>query len=201
MLRFAAAALSIALWTACAPAPAPVFQTTGIKICEVDADSAIVWTRLTRNPERVGTEGPIPVVQYRNPETGELEGRQGRPDREVVVEFPDGSTVDTIEGAVPGAAGETRVRFRKQGDADWRETGWHEVDPESDYTAQIILSGLAAGSPYEIEVQGRAAPDADVSSTVAGGFRTAPAPDVEAPVTFTVTSGPLVCMRGLAPKP
>lgn len=190
MLRLAVASFSLALLAACAPAPAPVFQTTGIKICEVDSGSAIVWTRLTRNPERVGKEGPMPIVRYRNPETGELEERgRGRRDREVVVEFPDGSTVDTLEGAVPGAAGETRVRFRVEGAPDWRETGWHEVDPESDYTAQIVLSGLEPGSRYEIEVQGRAEPNADVSSTVAGGFKTAPGADQEAPVTFAVTTG------------
>jgi phosphodiesterase/alkaline phosphatase D-like protein len=30
----------------------PVCMANGIKIGEVSADSAIVWTRLTRNPER-----------------------------------------------------------------------------------------------------------------------------------------------------
>ena len=169
MMRLAAIALPIVLLSACEPAPPPVFQTTGIKICEVDSSSAIVWTRLTRNPERTGTEGPMPIVKYRNPETGELEDRgQGRRDREVVVTFPDGSTIDTIEGAVPGATGETRVRFRVEGAEDWRETGWHEVDPDADYTAQILLSGLEAGSKYEIQVEGRPTPNAEVSTTIDG---------------------------------
>ncbi len=180
------AALSLC---ACTPGPAPVFQTTGIKVCEVDSSSAIVWTRLTRNPERTGTEGPLPIVRYKNPETGELEERRGRRDREPVVEFPDGSTIHTVEGAVPGAAGETRVRFRVDGAEEWRETGWHEVDLDADFTAQIKLSGLEAGARYEVLVEGRAEPDAEVSSTVEGSFKTAPAADDPAKVVFTVTTG------------
>ena len=83
------------------PSEQKPYQATGFKICEVDQTSAIIWARLTRNRERVGKEGPMPIVRYRDPATGELRERgQGgrRPDREPVVEFPDGSTVGTIEG-------------------------------------------------------------------------------------------------------
>ena len=36
------------------------YQATGIKIGEVTDHSAIVWTRLTQHPERVGSDAPMP---------------------------------------------------------------------------------------------------------------------------------------------
>jgi len=48
------------------------YQATGIKIGEVTDSSAIVWTRLTQRPERVGSEAPMPKVSYRDPATGNL---------------------------------------------------------------------------------------------------------------------------------
>jgi len=64
------------------------YQATGIKIGEVTSNTAIVWTRLTRYPERVGFEAPMPEVSYRNPKTGEIaKKRSGRPDLTPVVKF------------------------------------------------------------------------------------------------------------------
>lgn len=36
------------------------YQATGIKIGEVTDSSAILWTRLTQHPERVGSDAPMP---------------------------------------------------------------------------------------------------------------------------------------------
>jgi len=47
-----------------AAAPSPVHQATGIKICEVDTNSAIVWTRLTKNAEQLSVNGPLPTITY-----------------------------------------------------------------------------------------------------------------------------------------
>jgi hypothetical protein len=44
------------------------YQATGIKICEVDTESAIVWTRLTRRPERLGADRPLPLVRIEAPD-------------------------------------------------------------------------------------------------------------------------------------
>ena len=131
-----------------------VYQATGFKICEVDSSSAIIWTRLTRERTRVGKEGPMPVVRYRDPETGELKPREGRPDREPVVEFPGGATVETIEGAAPGAPGEVRVSYKTVGGRSSR-TSWTAVDPDRDFTAQVRLTGLESNTAYEVEVHSR----------------------------------------------
>ncbi|UCE49726.1 MAG: hypothetical protein JSW47_06170, partial [Phycisphaerales bacterium] len=115
------------------------YQATGIKIGEVTENSAIVWTRLTERPERIGSEAPMPKVSYRDPATGKLTERRGsgRPDRVPVVEFTDDSTIETIEGAVPGAPGKIRIRYKVRGVSDWRATDWCAVDPERDYTCQF----------------------------------------------------------------
>ncbi|MEZ5365304.1 MAG: alkaline phosphatase D family protein [Bryobacterales bacterium] len=165
------------------------YQSTGIKICEADSNSATVWTRTTAKAERVGPEGGIPVIQYKDGRTGELtsEPSNGR-HHEAVGPFPDGEEVHKLEGAAPGAPGETRVRYRKQGDAAWSETAWGQVTPDADFTRHIELTGLEPGSRYELEVEARPAGGDGVSSKIAGGFKTAPTPDDDSPRTFVVTT-------------
>jgi len=167
------------------------YQATGIKIGEVTDNSAIVWTRLTRSQQRVGSSAPTPAVQYRNPETGELSRQAGsaRQDRTPVVEFPGGSTVETIEGAVPGTSGEARVLYRVDGDSEWTATEWRAVDPKRDYTRQFRLTGLEAGTKYDLQVEARPASGPRASCQVAGSFRTAPLPDRPERVVFTVITG------------
>ena len=162
------------------------YQATGFKICEVDQSSAIVWARLTRNQQRVGKEGPMPVVRYKDPETGELGPRRGRPDSPPIVEFPNGSNPDTIEGAVPGAAGEVRVRYKPVG-GEWSRTRWQAVDPSRDYTAQLKLEGLMANTAYEVEIRSR---NGEIGGeALRGRFQTAPAVERPERVVFTVTTG------------
>ncbi len=164
-----------------------VYQATGFKICEVDQSSAIIWTRLTRDRQRIGKEGPMPIVKYRNPQTGEAEERvRGKPDRMPIVEFPNGSSVNSIEGAVPGASGEVRVRYKTTGGA-WVPSGWKAVDTDRDFTAHFKLDGLAPDTVYEIEVQSRRGGPPGV--TRRGRFQTAPDPDKPARVVFTATTG------------
>lgn len=78
------------------------YLATGIKIGEPTAESAIVWVRLTRNPDRVPNTVPMPSVTYVNPATSEtrnsVTGRQ-RPDFAPIVRYPDRLTVETIQGA------------------------------------------------------------------------------------------------------
>lgn len=159
------------------------YQATGIKIGEVTDRSAIVWTRLTQHPERVGSDAPMPKVFYRDPATGKLNERRksGRPDAEPLVEFPDGSTIETIEGAAPGAPGKIRVRYKTAGASDWKATGWHSVDPKRDYTRQFKLTGLQPNAEYQVRVE--------AGSAIEGGFRTSPSPADSERVVFTVSTG------------
>ncbi len=163
------------------------YQATGIKIGEVTESSAIVWTRLTRQPERMGPEAPMPKVSYRDPATGKLTERRrsGRPDAEPVVEFPDGSTIETIEGAAPGALGKVRIQYKVAGASDWRATGWRAVDRKRDYTHQFKLTGLLPNAEYRVRVEA----GTDAGSVVEGGFRTAPSANQSEPVVFTVSTG------------
>jgi len=163
------------------------YQATGIKIGEVTDSSAIVWTRLTQRSERIGSEAPMPKVFYRDPETGTKSERRGsgRPDRKPLVEFPDGSTIETIEGAAPGAAGKVKVFYKAADAADWESTGWLSVDANRDYTRQFRLTGLQSNARYQVRVE----PRSDSGAVIEGGFKTAPSPDESERVVFTVSTG------------
>jgi alkaline phosphatase D len=108
---------------------------------------------------------------------------------EVKVVYPEGFNVNNIEGAVPGATGEVRVRYRKEGTESWSETAWKAADKEHDFTIQFLLDGLSSGSSYDVLVQCRPLGVDVVSDEMSGGFVTAPAPDNEAPVRFMVSTG------------
>lgn len=167
-----------------------VHMATGIKICEVDADSAIVWTRLTREAERASADRPMASITYRDPATGEVVPEREAKRREAVpsVAYPEGMTVETIAGAVPGAPGEVRVRYRA-GDGPWQETAWAAVDAERDFTRAFRLEGLEPATEYRIEVEGRGEGEGEPSASLTGRFRTAPPVEVPARVSFMVTTG------------
>ena len=189
------------------------YQATGIKIGEVTDNAAIVWTRLTRNPERVrrkascgGTQGTplgtpygaMPQILYRNPKTGELtERRGGRPNLTPVVNFPEGSTIHTIEGAVPGAPGTVRVLYKIKGASDWKSTNWKAVDPQRDYTGQFKLTDLKPNAEYQVRVEAGAGAipkgtpfgGGKKGQVVAGRFRTAPRTYQPERVVFMVSTG------------
>lgn len=183
----AAAVLALSQASATAAPVTGVYQATGLKICEVDAASAIVWTRLTRSPERVGVDGPMPVITYGGRKAAEVRG--ARPDAAPEVRFPEGITVDQLPGAAPGAPGQTRVLYRVRGQKPWQETPWLDVDSTRDFTRQHRLANLSAGTAYEIRVEGRATPTAVAASLLDGQFRTAPDSQSIAPVRFTVVTG------------
>ena len=164
-------------------------QATGIKIGEVTHNTAIVWTRLTRLAQRVGAEAPMPEIWYSDPKTEKLGGRgKGRPDKTPVVKFPEGSTMETIEGAVPGAPGQVRVLYKASGASDWKATSWRAVDPKRDFTRQFKLSGLAPNTPYQLRTEGRIGSQKE-GQAVEGAFRTAPSSDQAERVVFTVSTG------------
>lgn len=166
-----------------------VFQATGIKITEVTATSVSVWTRVTRDANRVADDRPLPILHVFDRTTGKedrIRDNTAYPNGRPVVEFPPGSDLGSIRGAALGAKGQTRVRFRVASTGAWSATAWRDVDAQRDGTAIVSLAGLQPGTRYEIEVEARLAPSATVSSTVTGGFVTAPAPGANATVNFCV---------------
>ncbi len=161
---------------------------TGIKIGEVTQDGVIVWARLTANPARVGNDAPMPDFEYKDPKTGEMKKRSGRPDASPIVIYPEGYDVNNIQGATPGKDGMARLSYRETGQEKWTQTEWIPVDPEKSFTHQFGLSGLSAGTKYEILVE--ASPTGKkVSASIEGKFGTATAPDVPSDVNFIVTTG------------
>jgi len=186
-------------------------QATGIKIGEVTESTAIVWTRLTRQPERVAMGAPMPQVVYRDPKTGKLTDKpQGRRNLTPVVNFPDGSTIYTIEGAVPGAPGIVRVFYKineasdlpavqdsgqaGSGQAGWKSTDWKAVEPQRDCTAQFKLTDLKPNAEYQVRVEataeGRETRDEGRRTSIEKGrFRTAPRADQIERVVFMVSTG------------
>jgi alkaline phosphatase D len=167
------------------------YMATGIKIGEVTSNEAIVWVRLTRDAERVDFGAPMPEITYTHAETGEpLEVRQGRRPNHAVpkVAFPEGSSVATIEGAAPGTDGVARVLYRTENDGRFQATPWQTVKSDADFTTQFRLAGLEPATQYRIAVEFGTRPE-DELKRLSGAFRTAPAADIEAPVTFTVVTG------------
>ncbi len=167
------------------------YQATGIRIGEVTDNSAILWTRLTRHPGRVGSQAPMPTIRYRDSKTGTLLDKPGggRRDLVPVVQFPNDSTIDTIEGAVPGVPGRVRVLYRVAGASDWNITDWQVVDPKRDYTHQFTLTGLQPDFRYQLRVEGKPNAESGRGQIVDGTFRTAPRADQANRVVFTVSTG------------
>ena len=145
-----------------------IYQANGIKIGEVTQDSAIIWTRLTKNPS-ANTDGEkFPKVSK--------EAEQ----------IPNGKKLEDMEGAVPGTKGKVKITWSKKGEKS-NHTGWLPVDAGKDYTRKVEITNLLPGSSYEIKVESQSI-EGVPGETVSGKFRTAPAPDQESAVKFVVTT-------------
>lgn len=176
------ALLAAALAPTCALAAGP-YQATGLKIGEVTAESAVIWTRLTLRPERNSADAPLVEIEYDGAEDDE---RRSQPVRSV--RFPQGVTVRDLKQAVPGADGDVRVRYRPRDADDWTSTPWLAVNPLGDFTRRVPLSQLQSATEYEIAVDSRGT-DGAAGTELTGSFRTAPPADANAAVTFTVSTG------------
>ena len=166
------------------------YQATGIKIGEVTDKTAIVWTRLTRHPERIGSGAPMPEIHYYDSRTGKpIKKSRERSNQTPVVNFPGSSTIETIEGAVPGAPGKVRVLYRIEGASNWNTTDWNVVEPKRDYTHQFKLTDLKPNARYQVRVETTASAGEKKGQVVDGGFRTAPRAEQTERVVFTVSTG------------
>ena len=169
------------------------YQATGIKIGEVTHHNAIVWTRLTLRPERIGNEAPMPEFLYQAPDYDELQeappGRFHPHDWVPVIRYLDGSSIEYIEGAVIGSPGETRVLYRAENTNEWLSSDWEAVDAEHDFVKQFSLTALTSATGYELRIEGRHTGSETIGSSLDGHFRTAPTPDQPARVVFGSTTG------------
>ena len=145
-----------------------VYQANGIKIGEATQDSAIIWTRLTKNPSANTNGEKFPKVSKE------------------AAQIPKGKTLEDMEGAVPGAKGKVKITWSTKGEKS-NHTGWLPVDPEKDYTRKVEITNLLPGNFYEIKVQSQSI-EGVPGETVSGKFRTAPAPDQQSAVKFVVST-------------
>ena len=146
----------------------------GFRVGEVTHDSAIVWTRVTRDAERVW-DG------YREPTK-----RQAK-DPEYT---PSAVDINTREGESPGAVGQVRIRYSMNKDLSGSvSTDWITVKAENDYVHQFKLSGLKSATAYFVQVDARDVGGEKVTATSKGSFGTpAPASSWQ-DVSFTVVTG------------
>lgn len=169
MIRFLVALALLAGAAAAQPdgdAAEAVFLASGVRVGEVSATSAVVWTRTTAEPHRRSGQ--------------EISGRP-------VVTLAPGVDVSTLEGAVPGAPGEVRFTVRQRlDDGEARVVDWLPTVADRDFTRQILLDGLAADTPYAVTVEARpaAAPEAEATALETVTFRTAPGRDQQRPIRF-----------------
>lgn len=146
---------------------ADVHMANGIKIGEVDADSAIIWTRLTAHPDR-NTQGTAFIS---------IKDAKKQP------QYPD---LSSMQGSVTGAAGDVRVTYwPTNAPKASQSTEWVTVYPNNDYTHQFELSGLSPKTHYSLLVEGT---DGGEPCKLEGQFRTAPSADQASDIRFVVTT-------------
>jgi alkaline phosphatase D len=145
----------------------------GFRVGEVTQTSAIIWTRITRDADR-NWDG------YRDSSK-----RQAKQDEYVPATIP----VADREGATPGAPGQVRVVFSAADDREETTTPWQTVTAEHDFTHQFQLKYLQPGKRYSLRVQARDKPDAEISETPAGSFRTPQPAQTWQDVSFGVVTG------------
>ena len=163
------------------------FFATGIRIGDVSQQEAVIWTRLTQNPTRVN-DAPLPIALYTDPETGKKHLRKTRRDKNGVVYFPQGFDINTIEGAVPGANGMVRVKYKKLREKAWQSTPWQSVAPESNFSKKIILSELKPGTTYAIKIEGRPEDSSKISAQIRGKFKTPPDANSSRKIVFAAST-------------
>jgi len=168
MLKFHAALL-LFISTVGAFGDGPYFAS-GIKVGEVNQDSAIVWVRLTQ--EKSAKFKQLPIF---------TEG--------LTAETKDKDSGEMPTGVVSGTKGETRVTYWKKFDPSEKlKTDWMTLTAKGDFTHQFGLKNLNPNCQYEMVVEARKAGGKEPSSSMTGAFKTAPTRDQAVPVRFVVTT-------------
>jgi alkaline phosphatase D len=185
--------LSLALLMVCNTTRADgPYQAMGFKVGEVTHDTAIVWTRLTKNPAPNPAGSPGFRLLYTDGTSEGLEAGAKKPVKEI--QYPAGVTVNDIAFAAPGAPGQVHMRYAPTesltgNEGPWVVTDWQDVDPDRDFIHQQKLTDLKPNTRYTLQVRGRSGRGVQPGPITTGSFKTAPAPDQAAPVVFTVSTG------------
>jgi alkaline phosphatase D len=184
-----AVSLASAVPSICQATP---FQATGFKVGEVTDTTAVIWTRPTRNAKPNRPDAPMVKLDLGEPDKSAVRDRQHVRDKHrkvLAIVYPDGMTVADIRNAVPGAPGQVRVLYKKDGAAQWLKTEWRAVEAHRDFTRQFLLENLVPNAQYVLRVESRSGQVGPAGQSLNGRFRTAPAAGDAARVVFTVVTG------------
>ncbi len=169
----------VALLALSAVADDAVYMTNGIKIGEVDQNSAIVWMRLTARSHRNADGIPFPEVNA---------GRNSGANLSVDT-LTGGNPIEAMEGAVPGASGMVRVTWWPTAQPNQKyASDWLLVDEQADFTCQYTMTDLQPDTIYQVEAQGKPVYADTATCTVDGQFKTAPVPSEEKDISFVVVT-------------
>jgi alkaline phosphatase D len=146
-----------------------VYMANGIKIGEVTSDSAIIWVRLTKHPERNIDGKPFPKNDNKKRRS---------------LKYDD---LDAMEGSVPGTVGEVRIALSGKGTRP--TSGWVKVKSENDFIYQKRFSNLRPAARYRVTVEGRALESKTPSCSVEGSFQTPGTKQSSSRTVFTVVTG------------
>jgi len=141
----------------------------GVKVGEVDQNSAVLWVRLTAEPS--ADFSALPIFTEGLPRNQRDEGRM---------------PTDVL----PGQAGKVYVYYREANNSspEIRGSDWQSVEPERDYIAQIPLTQLKPNTKYNYKIRARPSQSAKRSAIIEGSFRTAPLPGESTHIRFIVTT-------------
>jgi alkaline phosphatase D len=151
-----------------------------------DQHSVVLWTRLTKRPGG-NTEG----AKFLVPTAKEHRSLDKAANKEDIyaAQIPQGLSLEDMEGACPGAAGQVRLTYYPLGNPDNKTvTDWVMVDTSKNYTRQWKLDGLQAGTRYVVEMEARLDDNSMISDDITGSFRTPPESDKEAEIEFCVVT-------------
>jgi alkaline phosphatase D len=119
----------------------------------------------------------------------QLKGNETDIDLIYKAQIPAGFTLDQMEGACPGMAGEVKLKYYPLKNEDNKiETDWTSVDTEKNYTRQWKLENLTPDTKYVVEIEARKSKSRIVTSIVRGAFRTPPDPAVTKDLSFCITT-------------
>ena len=145
-----------------------VFFTTGYKVGEVTASSAVVLVRLCKDS--------VPVAVYHQ--------RRKKVFR-TPFDFDENMPINKMDGAVLGTSGQVKIELITKGITV--AVPWKKVSVNKDYILKHKLKELKSNTTYKIRILGRKK-EGTVVTTIEGTFKTAPLKTDIVPVFFTTST-------------
>ena len=146
------------------------YQANGIKIGEVSQNTAIIWTRLTKNAERKIDGIPFKFIGGKKSHDNPKHYVYKEP------QIPEGHTLGEMQNVVPGAQGQVRVQYWILGQKEktFKTTSWESVNSDKDFTHQFTLTDLKPWTSYELITECRSSDTIPVNMVgmIKGHFKT-----------------------------